>query len=276
MNESIISVEEYLEVVETLHSLAREAIVLERLIATRLSGRQRLRMDDTSTPMEFIRDETLSSILRRRVLAEGLSPDDAADIIQIACGGLDRFRLQVQNFLGSLARQDELNPVHKRVDIKSIVHSAAELLKGAAMEKGIEILFDHDDDGFVLGDRDLLFRALFNILDNAIKYSYPLTEQTRERFVTIDSRRHTVQGDWLIAMKSYGVGIDRDEIESGAIFRYGFRGRRSADRGRTGTGVGLAEARRIVLAHRGEINVDSKPLEVAYVTTVKVVIPTSS
>jgi signal transduction histidine kinase len=148
-----------------------------------------------------------------------------------------------------------------------------DVLEGLAIEKGISISFGNDDDGIIFGDHDLLFRAVFNILDNAIKYSYyPQSEPAEKRFINIDSRRHSMHGDWLVSVKSYGVGIDDDEIQNGSIFQYGKRGRHADDRGRGGTGIGLAEAKRIIEAHRGEIRIESKRLEVASLTIVRVII----
>jgi signal transduction histidine kinase len=261
----------YIELLQTLHNLTREAVALEQLIATRLGCATSEGDDDSS--MVFLQGDTLYSLLQRRVKKQEFALNDATELLSLSLIGLDRFRYRVQNLLASLSRKQELKPATVALDVRSLLHAVTDLLEGQAQEKGIAILYSKNEAGFIYGDWDLMFRALFNVVDNAIKYSYPLSQKVKERFIDIDSRRHSIHGEWLIAIKSYGVGIEDDEIRSDAIFQYGARGRLAAASGRGGSGIGLAEARRIVLAHKGTIKIDSKPLEAAFVTIVRLILP---
>src|SRR5205823_10400963 len=86
--------------------------------------------------------------------------------------------------------------------------------------------------------------------------------------------RYSNHGDWAISFENYGVGITKDEIVSGTIFKYGARGELSGDRGRKGTGIGLAETKRIVDAHGGKIVINSvTKSDDAYLTSIKVILP---
>jgi signal transduction histidine kinase len=63
----------------------------------------------------------------------------------------------------------------------------------------------------------------------------------------------------VVEIENYGVPIPRDEIVTGFIYRLGTRGRLSGDRGRTGTGIGLADARSVARAHGGDFYIESRP-----------------
>jgi signal transduction histidine kinase len=98
-------------------------------------------------------------------------------------------------------------------------------------------------------DRDALVRALWNLLDNAVKYS-PET-----RIVQVDVHRE--DGHLAIAVRDRGIGIP--EHERARIFERFVRGSESKVRQIRGTGIGLAMVRHIVEAHGGRIDVESQP-----------------
>jgi signal transduction histidine kinase len=103
----------------------------------------------------------------------------------------------------------------------------------------------------VRAHRVLLRRAIDNLLDNAAKYS-PLGEPIR-----CVARE---QGDTVeIVVADRGIGIPPADLER--LFTPFFRSDRSRTRGTGGVGLGLAIARRIVVAHGGTIAVESRPDE---------------
>ncbi|MDX6692543.1 MAG: hypothetical protein QOF02_146 [Blastocatellia bacterium] len=104
-------------------------------------------------------------------------------------------------------------------------------------------------------ERDMI-RALANILHNAIKYSWKRMDSTSSLVMV---RAQLVNDRVRMEVENYGVPIPKDEIKEGLIFELGFRGRLSSDRGRMGTGVGLADALRVLNEHEGIISVKSHP-----------------
>jgi signal transduction histidine kinase len=101
----------------------------------------------------------------------------------------------------------------------------------------------------VVADREALGRALWNLLDNAAKYSAPDTP------IAVEAAAHA--GALVIRVRDQGPGIPADEQAS--IFDKFVRGSQAKESGAKGTGLGLAMVRHIVRAHRGDIRVESAP-----------------
>lgn len=98
----------------------------------------------------------------------------------------------------------------------------------------------------VAGDRDLLSLVIYNLIDNALKYSAPDGEV--EIRAVEDGRRI------LIEVADNGPGIPNDEIPK--IFEELYRGLNA--RGLEGSGLGLALVKRVLDRHSGEISVQSR------------------
>ena len=79
----------------------------------------------------------------------------------------------------------------------------------------------------------------------------------------------------LISIQNYGIGITAEEIQRRLIFEPYYRGYLAADRKRTGSGLGLAYARKVIEdLHHGNIFVTSTPQNSnAYLTTFTIRIP---
>lgn len=99
----------------------------------------------------------------------------------------------------------------------------------------------------IRADRELLARVVWNLLDNAVKYSPP------ERAVRVQLR--CIGNQAVIHVIDEGFGIPNDEQD--AIFGRFVRGSSAQTRAIKGTGIGLAMAREIVRAHGGDIIVES-------------------
>jgi signal transduction histidine kinase len=97
-------------------------------------------------------------------------------------------------------------------------------------------------------DREALGRAVWNLLDNAVKYSPESTAVRAE--VTMEDGRLTIR------VRDEGPGIP--VLEQEEIFRKFVRGSQAKTRGVKGTGIGLAMVRHIVEGHRGEIRLQSE------------------
>ncbi len=101
----------------------------------------------------------------------------------------------------------------------------------------------------IRADRAAFSLALWNLLDNAIKYSPEC------RTVWVEVTRDA--GRLAIRVRDQGMGIPAEEQEE--IFKKFVRGAGSRASNIKGAGIGLAMARHIIEAHNGEIRVESEP-----------------
>ena len=114
---------------------------------------------------------------------------------------------------------------------------------------GVQVELDCRASPRIEADPEAVGRAVWNLLDNAVKYS---PGQSRIE-ISLDRR----PGHAAIAVRDFGVGIPRHEHE--AIFRRFRRGAQAVELGIKGTGIGLALVDHIVRAHRGRVDVESQP-----------------
>jgi signal transduction histidine kinase len=120
-----------------------------------------------------------------------------------------------------------------------------------------------DDSGAVDVDPDALARAVWNLLDNAVKYS----GASRKVSVNVGAQ----DGSVAISVRDRGLGILRHEQDE--IFKKFVRGTASRVHGIKGTGIGLAMVRHIVEAQAGTVRVESAPGEGS---TFTIVLPVAS
>ena len=99
----------------------------------------------------------------------------------------------------------------------------------------------------IRADRDGLTRALWNLLENAVKYS-PESSTVR---VSVEHRREQVG----ISVEDEGCGIPENEQRQ--VFRKFVRGTAARDLQVKGTGIGLAMVERIVREHHGRVELTS-------------------
>jgi PAS domain S-box-containing protein len=160
-------------------------------------------------------------------------------------------------------------------NLQDMIEDTIDMYRIDASLKGISIRFSRGKISDVEISRTHIERMLSYIIQNAVKYSFK-----RDGYIHVDLK---VKGkDVQIDVEDYGVGILHDEIESGKIFEYGYRGKFSRDRNRTGSGIGLSEAKRISEAHGGHIRVESIPVgdlkgeithSTPHKTTISIILP---
>jgi signal transduction histidine kinase len=138
-----------------------------------------------------------------------------------------------------------LNPVRLEALLKAVVSEARE-------QSGREICF-HDEGvaHIVLADSLCLGEAFNQIIDNAFKFSAPGAPV--EIRIAKDETNTRVE----IRVEDHGIGIDEADLSH--LFRPFGRICNDQTRSLPGNGLGLYIAREIVIAHQGEIVVQSRP-----------------
>jgi signal transduction histidine kinase len=134
------------------------------------------------------------------------------------------------------------------VDLAATARDVVELFDAAAEEKLIKLSVTGDPCVVVTGDRDLLFDAVANLVDNAIKYG----KKQGSVAVTVRALPHEA----LIAVADDGPGIPSDEFAH--IFKRFYRLERS--RCTAGNGLGLSLVAAVAHLHRARIDLkDNQP-----------------
>ncbi|MET0406655.1 MAG: HAMP domain-containing sensor histidine kinase [Cystobacter sp.] len=140
-------------------------------------------------------------------------------------------------------------PLHReQVEGRVLLDKAAARFRSAHPQHTLDVRMD-DTLPVLEADPVLLRRALDNLLDNAGKYSEPHTT------VRLTARGST--DGLVVEVADQGIGIDAKDRER--LFTPFFRSDRSRARRTGGVGLGLALARRIVVAHGGSLVLESQP-----------------
>jgi signal transduction histidine kinase len=109
---------------------------------------------------------------------------------------------------------------------------------------GVEVVLGPLPEVWMSGDRDDLRRAVWNLVDNALKYT---------RAGKVDLRLRAEDGRAELAVRDTGIGIAEGHLDH--VFDRFWRA--PSVRGMAGSGLGLAITRWVVQAHDGTIAVDS-------------------
>jgi signal transduction histidine kinase len=155
---------------------------------------------------------------------------------------------RLTNLVGALVEvtRVEGDPTACRVEDLDLRQLVQELLESSRMEADARGCGFHLEDGgrlMVRGDRELLRRAIENVLRNAIRYAPEGT--------TIDVMLESADGYAAISIRDYGPGVPDEMLPK--IFQPFFRVDGSRDSQTGGVGLGLAIAHRAIGAHHGEI-----------------------
>lgn len=151
----------------------------------------------------------------------------------------------------SLSRFEEnrskRNVAFKKVHLKSILSAAIELSDIKAHQKQITINLNCLDDLKANANTLLLEQAVFNLIDNAIKYSEPDN--------TIKITAQELEKEIYISVQDNGCGIEQKHLSR--IFERFYVVDKSRSRKLGGTGLGLAIVKHIAQVHKGSVAVES-------------------
>lgn len=154
----------------------------------------------------------------------------------------------IEKFIVAARLENQIIQIHKcDTNLKETVAQAIFQVQKKAQEKKINIILQGEDgDKKVLHDRNWLCEAIYNLLDNSIKYSPAHTDI----LVTLTSNEMFSE----ICIEDNGTGIA--EGEESKIFQLYYRGSNISNQ--EGYGMGLFIAREIVQKHDGFMKVKRK------------------
>jgi two-component system phosphate regulon sensor histidine kinase PhoR len=187
------------------------------------------------------------------VILEGVEGVDLQKIHKILGRSRERTRglLALINDLLAISRMQagRLAKEKERLQLSILLKELAELIKGEALERMVDIELDVPDRlPPVLVNREDITRVFTNLLDNAIKYNCP----GGKVFVWAGADNAFIR----VEVRDTGIGIPKKDIP--LLFDEFYRVKSKETRAITGTGLGLSIAKKIVEAHNGHIEVESK------------------
>lgn len=133
-------------------------------------------------------------------------------------------------------------------DINSMIRTTIQTFEGTCSKKGLSFdLVLTEEQLFVQGDSGKIQQVLYNLIDNATKFSHNNSAITIETTIK--------NGKVFISIKDTGIGIPKDSIKK--IWERFYKTDQSRGKDKKGTGLGLAIVKEIVQAHKQNINVIS-------------------
>jgi two-component system sensor histidine kinase CpxA len=197
----------------------------------------------------------LRSPLARLSVALELSREDADPTMSTHLNRIERETLRLNQLIGQLLSLSSMEAAEKLdkfepVSLKALLEAMTPDATYEAQQRDASVGLETECDCIVQGRPELLYRAIENVVRNAIRYTEVGTR------VEIRLRRDHQQELAVVEVSDRGPGIPASELES--IFRpfYRLDMARSAETG--GFGVGLAIAERAVKLHKGNIGASNR------------------
>ena len=155
---------------------------------------------------------------------------------------------KLNRMVKTLLDMSELQTVGRddKIILDAIVEEVLADLEPLAVEKNIKLI-GKCEDATMIGSDILIYRLVYNLVENAIKYNHPLGQVT----VTAYQRNKHV----YLSVEDTGSGIPKELRER--VFEPFFRVDKSRSRKLGGVGLGLAFVREIVRVHDGSICIKS-------------------
>ena len=155
---------------------------------------------------------------------------------------------KLNRMVKTLLDMSELQSVGRddKIILDAIVEEVLADLEPLAVEKNIKLI-GKCEDSTMIGSDILIYRLVYNLVENAIKYNHPLGQVT----VTAYQRNKHV----YLSVEDTGSGIPKELRER--VFEPFFRVDKSRSRELGGVGLGLALVREIVRVHDGSICIKS-------------------
>ena len=144
------------------------------------------------------------------------------------------------------SKQNRLNKTE--FDINAVIKNTAASFEGTCTAKHITIdLLFSDWHSYVYADMGKIQQVLYNLIDNAIKFSHPdstITIETTSKYEKM-----------FVSVRDTGIGIPKDSLKK--IWERFYKTDLSRGKDKKGTGLGLAIVKEIIQLHGENINVVS-------------------
>ncbi len=176
---------------------------------------------------------------------EKVSEEKKQEYLQIIDEEASRLAAMTTNILSlSKLENQEILTNKEKINISEQIRTVILLLEKKLTNKNLDLSIDFDEY-YLYGNSDLLKEVWLNLIDNAIKYSYPNT--------TIEINIIQMQNYVVVDIINMGDTIKSTDLEN--IFKKFYRGQNNKTY--DGNGIGLSIVSKIVELHKGFVKVQS-------------------
>lgn len=239
-------------------SAERTELARQQLEISREQAKQQARQEflglvshELKTPVAVLK-AYIELLMRKAELDPARASDE--DVLTRMLEQADRMLAMIEQLLDlQKLETGQLSMEINQFDLMELARRVAENLQMAS--ENHKITLNQNGRLMVLADKRRTEEVLFNLAENAVKYSPAGTDV----LITVGTRR-TAQGreEALVSVADRGVGIPEKELPR--VFERFYQGRRGGfHRGHVGLGLGLYIAREIVERHGGVIWAESTP-----------------
>ena len=142
-----------------------------------------------------------------------------------------------------------LHPEKKTINIHELIKEAIENITPLIQQKQASLeLRLNARNPCLLADKDYMIIMITNLIENAIKYS-------KQPVIAITTANKN--GSFVLSITDNGIGIGKPQMKK--LFTKFYRIRNNEEYAAKGFGIGLTFVKKIVLAHKGKIGVESVP-----------------
>ncbi len=178
------------------------------------------------------------------------NPQRTREYLDISQNELQRLGLLVDKVLKlSMFEKQEIELKTETLNLRGVVTEVVESLKLQLEKYHATVSVTHEGELNIQGDRLHLLSVVFNLLDNALKYS------KENPVIQIDLKGD--EDDVILSVKDHGIGIAPEYKDK--IFDKFFRVPHGDTHNAKGYGLGLSYAAQVIKKHKGTIAVQSEP-----------------
>ena len=198
---------------------------------------------ELKTPLASIR------LLSDSILgAENMDADTMRDFVNDIGDEAERLQRTTEKLL-SLTRMDSISELAcERLELKTVVEKTLRLLAPLAKEYNVTIFSDLHAGCFIYGNEDIVYRIIFNLVENAIKYNVANGKVK----IKLCHKNEYVQ----LVVEDTGIGVPDEDLPH--IFSRFYRVDKARSREAGGSGLGLSIVYDAVQLHSGTITVEKR------------------
>lgn len=150
----------------------------------------------------------------------------------------------------SRMEDDRKKYIFTDLDLNELIMKFLESIRERLTELGFNISYNHPDQvPLIRADKDAMLQVIYNLVDNAIKFS----GTSRQIDIGLVPKADELQ----FCVKDYGIGIPGIDHEK--VFERFYRSEKAQMSGIKGSGIGLTIVKKITEAHSGHLTIESSP-----------------